>query len=128
MPVRLSAAVVLFLEATGVAVLLAWQVMAMVAGDIVSVPSASALAVLTLVGAFAVGAFAVGTARGRSWGRSGGIVIQALILAVALGELTGEEANPLLAALIAAPALLGGALLFLAVREAGKQGSEPEAS
>jgi len=127
MPVRLLAAAILFLEAIGVAVLLAWQVMAMMSGDIVSLSSALALAVLTLVGALAVGAFAVGTARGRSWGRSGGIVMQALILAVALGELTGAEANPLLAALIAAPAILGGALLFLAVRDAGKRTDEPEA-
>lgn len=119
MPVRVLAAGVLVLEAVVVAALLVWQVVAIATGDIVSLSSALALAVLTLVGVFAVAAFAVATSRGRSWGRSGGIVVQALILAVALGELTGEQANPVIAAGIALPALVGGVLLFLAVRDAG---------
>ncbi|QEW02516.1 histidine kinase [Microbacterium lushaniae] len=121
MTVRLIAAAILALEALGLAVLLVWQVMAMLAGDTGSLASAIALATLTLVGAVAVAAFAAATARDQSWGRSGGIVVQALILAVALGELTGENANPAAAALIAAPALVCAVLLILTVRAAGRQ-------
>lgn len=119
MPVRVLAAAVLVVEAVAIAALLAWQVVAIVTGDIVSLSRALALGALTLVGVLAVAAFAVATARGRSWGRSGGIVVQALILAVALGELTGEQASPVIAAAIALPAVVGGVLLFLAVRDAG---------
>lgn len=121
MMVRLIAAAILACEALGLAVLLVWQVVAMMSGDTASLASAIALAALTLVGAVAVAAFSVATARGQSWGRSGGIVAQALILAVALGELTGENANPATAALIAAPALVCGVMLILTVRAAGRQ-------
>ena len=48
---------------------------------------------LTAVGAAAVLAFAVAIWRGQSWGRSGGIVTQLLILAVALGAVTGAYAD-----------------------------------
>lgn len=119
MPARVLAAGMLVLEAVVIAALLVWQVIAIVTGDIVSLSSALALAVLTLVGVLAVAAFALATARGRSWGRSGGVVVQVLIVAVALGELTGEQANPVIAASIALPGVVGGVLLFLAVREAG---------
>ncbi len=40
------------------------------------------------------GAFAVGIWRGWSWGRSGGIVTQLLIIAVAIGAMTGACAEP----------------------------------
>ncbi|MFY0100203.1 hypothetical protein ABTQ08_22315, partial [Acinetobacter baumannii] len=58
------------------------------------------------------------TARDVSTGRSGGIVTQLLILSVAIGALTGEWAAPGVALLIAVPALVGLALLILAVRAA----------
>lgn len=117
---RNLAAVVLAVQALGLVALLGWQVVAMSAGDTVSPASALALAVLTLVGAVAVSAFAVATARGRSWGRSGGIVVQALILAVAIGELTGEDADAALAGLIALPGVVGAVLLLLSARDAGR--------
>ena len=118
MTVRLLASVVLALEALGVAALFAWQVMALFAGDTASVATAVALAVITILGAVALGAFAVATARGSSWGRSGGIVAQVLILAIALGALTGIGADPLLAGAIALPGLVGGVLLVIATRQA----------
>jgi hypothetical protein len=118
MPARILAALVLALEAAGVAVLLALQIGALFAGDTASLASALALLVLTLVGVVAIAGFAVATARGRSLGRSGGIVVQVLILAVALGALTGAGADPAIAAAIAAPGIIGGVLLVLAVREA----------
>lgn len=118
MHVRHLAAAVLALEGVGVVALLVWQAAALVEGDTDSLSSALALLVLTALGVVAMIAFAVATARGRSWGRSGGIVAQALILAVAIGALTGEGANPGVAAALAAPGIVGGILLFLSVRAA----------
>ena len=116
MPVRFLAALVLGLEAIGVLALAGWQVVALVGGDTDSVVSSLALIVLTVIGASAIGAFSVATARDVSTGRSGGIVTQLLILSVAIGALTGEWASPAVALLIAVPALIGLALLILAVR------------
>ncbi|MGP3535406.1 histidine kinase [Microbacterium sp. RD1] len=121
MRMRTAAALVLGLEALGVIVLLVGQIGAIVTGDVASLSSAVALAVLTLVGAAAVAGFAWGTAREQSWGRSGGIVVQALILAVAIGALTGDPPNLAAAGLIALPALIGGTLLLLAARDAGRR-------
>lgn len=118
MPVRLLAALVLGLEAIGVLALAGWQVVALLGGDTDSVVSSIALIVLTVIGAAAVGAFAVATARDVSAGRSGGIVTQLLILSVAIGAVTGEWAAPGVALLIAAPAAVGLVLLVLAVRAA----------
>lgn len=118
MTVRFLASAILALEALGVGVLFVWQVLALLAGDTASVSTAIALAVITLLGAIALCAFAVATARGSSWGRSGGIVAQVLILAIALGALTGVGADPLLAGAIALPGLVGGVLLVVATRQA----------
>ncbi|MGL1544402.1 hypothetical protein ACSTIA_23855, partial [Vibrio parahaemolyticus] len=71
MPVRLLAALVLGLEAIGVLALAGWQVVALIGGDTDSVVSSLALIVLTVIGAAAIGAFAVATARDVSTGRSG---------------------------------------------------------
>jgi len=118
MPVRLSAALVVGLEAIGILALAGWQVVALIGGDTDSVVSSVALIVLTVIGAAIVGAFAVATARGVSAGRSGGIVTQLLILSVALGAVTGEWAAPAVALAIAVPAFVGLVLLVLAVRQA----------
>lgn len=118
MSVRLLAAAVLALEALGVLVLAGWQVVALAGGDTDSVTSSVALIVLTLIGAVAVAAFAVATARDVSAGRSGGIVTQLLILSVAIGAVTGEWASPGVAVLVALPAVVGLVLLVLAVRAA----------
>lgn len=114
------AAVLVALEGLGLLVLVAWQIIAVIGGDTDSLESAIALIVLTLVGAAAVLAFAVAAWRGQSWGRSGGIVAQLLILAVALGAATGAFAVPSLALALAIPALVVLALLMIAVRDAGR--------
>lgn len=121
------AAVLVGLEGLGLVALTVWQVAAIVAGDTASIDSAIALIVLSAVGAAAVSAFAVAIWRGRSWGRSGAIVTQLLILAVALGAATGAYAEPAAALIIAAPAVVTLVLLVLAVREAGRE-SRDEAS
>ncbi|MFT4136034.1 histidine kinase [Microbacterium sp.] len=117
---RLAAAV-LVIEAAGVMVLVAWQFLALGSGDSDSIASSIALIVLTLVGAAMTAAFAWACARGVSWGRSGGIVTQLLILAVALGAVTGRFAHPLTALAVALPALVGLVLLIAAVRAAARR-------
>lgn len=121
--VRRLAAALLGLEGLGVVALVAWQIAALAAGDTESLASALALIVLTVLGASAVLAFAVAVLRGRSWGRSGGIVVQVLIVAVAIGAATGEYAHPLTGLAIAAPAVVTFALLVIAARDAGRAAS-----
>ena len=118
-PIGRLAAVLVALEAAGLIALVVWQVVALVSNDTASIDTAIALVVLTAVGAAAVAAFAVAIWRGRSWGRSGAIVTQVLILAIALGAATGSYADPFSALLLGAPALVVLVLLVLAVREAG---------
>ena len=116
-----AAAVLVGLEGLGLVVLVGWQLVALVSGDTESVSSAIALLVLTAIGAAAVVAFAVAIARDASWGRSGGVVTQLLVLAVALGALTGQYAHPLIALALAAPAVLGLILLIAGSRAAARR-------
>ena len=122
-----AAAIIVGLEGLALATLTAWQVIAMVSGDTDSVVSALALVVLTGVGAAAVIAFAIAIWRGVSWGRSGGIVTQLLVLAVALGAATGAYAHPSTALVLAVPALAALVLLVMAVRDAGRGATGPSA-
>ena len=114
------AAALLALEGLAIVALVIWQVAALVAGDTESIETAIALVVLTAVGAAGVLAFAVATWRGLSWGRSGGIVTQLLILAVALGAVTGVYADAGAGLILAVPAVITLVLLVLAVRAAGR--------
>jgi hypothetical protein len=126
-PPARTASIVLAIEAVGILALAGWQVLALLAGDTESAVSAVALIVLTVIGAAAVGAFAGATWRGASWGRSGGVVAQLLILAVALGAATGAYAHPLVGVALAIPAIVGLIALILAIRRAAKdrEGSGP---
>lgn len=121
------AAILLAIEGLAIVGLVVWQVGALVAGDTGSVESALALIVLTVVGAAAVLSFAVATWRGLSWGRSGGIVTQLLILAVALGAVTGSYADPATALALAAPAVATLVLLVVDVRAAGRDARRVDA-
>jgi hypothetical protein len=115
-----SAAILVGIEGAGLLALAVWQTAAIMSGDSVSIESAIALVVLTVVGCVAVCAFAVAIWRGLSWGRSGGIVTQLLILAVALGAATGAYAHPSTGLILALPALATLVLLVIAVRDAGR--------
>ncbi|NYE20968.1 histidine kinase [Microbacterium immunditiarum] len=126
-PARI-AAILVGLEGLALVALAVWQIVAIVQGDTGSIESALALLVLTAVGASALLAFAVAVFRGRSWGRSGGIVFQVLILAVALGATTGAYAHPLMALAIAVPAIAALVLLILAARDAGRAKGEASES
>lgn len=127
-PIERTAAAFLLLEGLGVAALSVWELVALVTGDTGSVSSAIALLVLTLIGAVAVLAFGASVARGVSWGRSGGVVTQLLILSVAGGSLTGETAQPQIAVLLAIPAVIGLVLLISASRAAGRRARATDAA
>lgn len=122
------AALLVGLEGVGLLALAGWQVVALVTGDTAIIETALALIVLTVVCGAALLAFAYAIGRGHSWGRSGGIVAQVLILAIALGAATGSYAHPLTALAIAAPAVLTLVLLIVAVRSAGRAASAAEKS
>lgn len=112
----------LALEGIGLLILVGWQVVALVGGDTGILSTALALLVLTLAGAAIVLAFAGATWRRVSWGRSGGIVTQLLILAVALGAATGAYAQPFSALVLAVPALVVLATLIWATRTSAPRG------
>ena len=121
------AGILVGLEGIGLVGLAAWQVLALVAGDTGSPVSAIALIVLTVVGAAVVIAFAAAILRARSWGRSGGVVTQLLILAVALGAATGSFADGTTALVIAVPAVVVLVILVLAIRDSGRTADDDRA-
>lgn len=114
------AAVAVALEGICLAALVVWEIIALVAGDTGILSTALALLLLSAIFAAAVLCFAVGLWRGQTWGRSGGIVTQLLILAVALGAATGQYAEPIIALWLALSGVLALVLLVLAVRAAGR--------
>ncbi|MDY0830406.1 histidine kinase [Microbacterium sp. BG28] len=108
------------LEGVALAGLALWQLIALAQGDTASPATAIALIVLTLLGAALVVAFGVAAARGRSAGRSGGIVVQLLVLAVAIGAVTGTYGHPLNGLQLGVPALIVLVLLISAARRAAQ--------
>lgn len=118
------AALLLLLEAVALAVITGWEVLALLGGG--GDPRNSvALIVLTGLGVAGLAAFAVAVARGQSWGRSGGIVAQLLILAVTLGALTGPAPSLPFALATGLPAAVTLAVLILVSRRVGR-GREAE--
>ncbi|WP_309065114.1 hypothetical protein [Microbacterium sp.] len=115
----MAAAVVLGLEAaalTGIALL---ELFALVTGDVSSTPAGLALIVLTLLGAAALAAFAIGTLRRTSWARSGGIVFQVLAVALGLASLTIQPVSWPFTVGVGVTGLVGLILLIAAVRRDG---------
>lgn len=108
------------LEGVALAGLAIWQLIALAQGDTASEATAIALIVLTLLGAALVVGFGVSAARGRSAGRSGGIVVQLLVLAVAIGAVTGTYGHPLNGLQLGVPALIVLVLLISAARRAAQ--------
>ena len=119
-----AAGVIVLLEGAGIGALAVWEIVAVITGDTAALDSAIALIVLTLAGAAIVAVFGAATWRGLSWGRSGAIVAQLLILAVALGAATGQYAHPVTGVAIAIPAVIALVLLVIAVRGAAPPARE----
>lgn len=111
-----AAAAVLALEGSALTVVALVELFGLGAGDAASLPTAIALIVLTLVGAAALFAFAVGTRRGHTWARSGGVVLQVLALALALASLTVQPVLWVFVLGLGVPALVGFVLLIASTR------------
>ena len=125
--VATAAAAVLALEGAALLVFAVVELFGLGRGEAASLPTALALIVLTLIGAAALVAFAIGTRRGRTWARSGGIVLQVLALALALASLTVQPVIWAFVLGVGIPALVGFVLLIAATRaEAGaERAAEP---
>ena len=117
----IAAATLLALEALALLVVTLVEVFGLSSGNAASLPSALGLIGLSAVGAVGLGALAYGVLRGRSFGRSGGMVVQILAIAVALSAV-GIRPFPttfVLALLI--PAGAGVVMLLLLTRRAGAE-------
>ena len=119
--IALAAAAVLALEAVALLVFGIIELAGLGAGDASSLPTAIALIVLTLIGAAALAAFAVGTRAGKSWARSGGVVFQVLGVALALASLTLQPIAWVFTLGVGIPGLLGFVLLISSARREGPQ-------
>ncbi|MDX2398431.1 hypothetical protein [Microbacterium algeriense] len=117
----LAAAAVLGLEALALVVFAIIELVGLGAGDAASLPTAVALIVLTLIGAAALVAFALGTRAGRSWARSGGVVFQVLAVALALAALTLQPVSWTFVLGVGLPALVGFVLLISSARREGER-------
>ncbi len=118
--IALAATGVLALEAVALVVFAIIELAGLGAGDASSLPTAIALIVLTLIGAAALGAFALGTRAGKSWARSGGVVFQVLAVALALASLTVHPVSWTFTLGVGLPALLGFVLLIMSARREGE--------
>lgn len=117
---------ILAVEALAVLVVTGWEIVALVTGDADDTVSSIALIVLTAIGAVALAGFAIAVWRGQSWGRSGGIVSQLLILAVALGAITGPTPSVSTALVAGIPSTIGLVALFLAARAGAARRSDDD--
>ncbi|MDN3443485.1 hypothetical protein [Microbacterium sp. APC 3901] len=120
----LAASAVLAAEGAALTVFALIELVGLGAGDATSLPTALALIVLTVIGAVALFAFAVGTKRGHSWARSGGVVLQVLAIAIALASLTLQPVAWAFTVGVGLPALLCFALLIASTRAENERPAE----
>ena len=111
-----AAAAVLALEGAALVVIALLETFGLGSGDASNTSTALGLIVLTLIGAVALCAFAIGTLRGHSWARSGGIVFQVLGVALALMALTIQPVTWLFVIGAGVPGILGFMLLISSAR------------
>ncbi|MDR2321828.1 MAG: hypothetical protein LBE60_09290 [Microbacterium sp.] len=117
----IAAAAVLALEALALLVVTLMEVFGLSSGAATSLPSALGLIGLSAVGAVGLGALSFAVLRGRSFGRSGGMVVQILAIAVALSALTVRPFPVVFVLALVVPGAIGAALLFLLTRRAGAE-------
>ncbi|WP_372967349.1 hypothetical protein [Microbacterium sp.] len=120
----LAAAAVLAAEGAALTVFALIELLGLGAGDASSLPTALALIVLTLIGAAALFAFAIGTRSGRSWARSGGLVFQVLAVVLALASLTVQPISWPFTVGVGLPGVLGFVLLIATTRAENERPAE----
>lgn len=113
------AAIVLGVEGLALGVLGLIELVALFSGDASSLASGLAMIVLTLLGAAALLAFAVGTPQRASWARSGGILFQILGIALALAALTIRPTPWPFVLIIGCAGIVGLIALIATVRRDG---------
>ncbi|MFT4260615.1 hypothetical protein [Microbacterium sp.] len=118
--IALAAAAVLALEGVALLVFALIELFGLGAGQAIVVPTAIALIVLTLIGAAAMIAFAVGTRSGRSWARSGGVMLQVIAVALAFAALTVQPVLWPFVFGVGIPGIVGFALLVSSARAEGQ--------
>ncbi|CAH0135460.1 hypothetical protein [Microbacterium sp. Bi121] len=111
-----AAAAVLALEGLALLMFAVIDLVGLGAGEAASLSTAIALIVLTLIGAAALFAFAAGTRRGRTWARSGGVVLQVLAIAIALASLTVPPVPWPFVLGVGIPGVVGFVLLIASTR------------
>jgi hypothetical protein len=123
--VALAAAGLLVAEGIALGVVSLLELFALGGGGASSNSTAIALVVLTMIGAAALVAFGFGVLRGMSWGRSGGILLQVIAVALALSTLSLQPVPWLFTLGIGLAGLVGFVLLILTARREGA--SDPRA-
>lgn len=111
---RVLAAVLVGAEGLVVVGATVWLAVSLFTSPAASLVTAAALLVLVAIGAVGVCAMAIGILRGQRWARSGGIVVQILLLAVAVGAATGQFAHPSVGLALGVPALVTLAAIIVA--------------
>lgn len=113
----ITVSTVLILEALGLAAVVVWLVLDLVALAPSSYATAIALLVLVLLAAVWVGAVAVGSLRRAPWSRASAIVWQVLQVSIAVGAFQGIFARPDVGWVLLVPAItVIGLLLWAPVR------------
>lgn len=125
---RVIAGVLVGAEGLIVAGITVWLVISLFTAPAESLISAAALMVLVAVGAVGVCAMSIGIFREQRWARSGGVVVQILVLAVALGAATDQFANTSLGLAIGLPALVTFVFIIAEVRSVGRADAAVEAA
>ena len=121
----IAAVAVLALEAIALLVIALIEMFGLGSGEASSLPSALGLIGLTVIGAVGLGALAIGVLRGRSFGRSGGMVVQILAVAVGLGSLGVRPFPALFVFSLVIPGVIGAVLLFLLTQREGREQDPP---
>ncbi|WP_040163688.1 hypothetical protein [Microbacterium gorillae] len=123
-PLALIAAVIVALEGVLILIYAGVQLLDLIGGGAAEVPTAIALLALTAVFGVGMLALAYGIARERTWGRSGGIVMQILLASVGLMLPAVFEVPGWVAVLVVAPAVVAFALILIASRRAPEDADE----
>ena len=108
-----SLGIVLFLEATALAIVTVWFLIEVVTTRVNSVGGSILIFALAALATVWVGAAAVGAFRSQSWVRGAALTWQLCQLAVAVGAFQGVFAQPLVGVVILIPTALALVLLFL---------------
>lgn len=122
--VQSAAVILLALEALGLLILAGWQIVSLTRGDLASVATSLALIVMSLAAAAGIAAFSYGVAADRSWGRSGGVVTQVLIFAVAVGSVQTGDAHWGVASALAIPAVVTLVAILASARASNTRSSD----